>query len=250
MAIRDATSPACAPPMPSATTNTGARAYALSSLSRRWRPVSVLQIVSAARSISVEVRELGIADPDSVTGMQGLRTGERLVVQKSAVRGPEILDHDNVALTRDSRVARGREWILETDLHIPTPERGAALEVVCGAGLVTGGALHEQPGFESVRVRIDETVGCGVHPGGVVDRLHVSRVGPAAAPAQITQRAPRDPHQEQVEHDQEAELEAYGDWLEHRPEGYSTWNVITDVPSSISSPGRIPSGPWIRRPLS
>ena len=49
-AIREATSPACAPPIPSATTNTGARANDESSLSRRWRPVSVLWIVSAARA--------------------------------------------------------------------------------------------------------------------------------------------------------------------------------------------------------
>ena len=40
-AIREATSPACAPPIPSATTNRGARANSESSLARRWRPVSV-----------------------------------------------------------------------------------------------------------------------------------------------------------------------------------------------------------------
>ena len=50
-AICDATSPACAPPIPSAITNTGARAYEESSLPRRWRPVSVRWIVSAARSM-------------------------------------------------------------------------------------------------------------------------------------------------------------------------------------------------------
>ena len=49
-AIFDATSPAWAPPIPSATTNTGARAYEESSLPRRWRPVSVRWTVSAARS--------------------------------------------------------------------------------------------------------------------------------------------------------------------------------------------------------
>ena len=50
MAIREATSPACAPPIPSATTNTGALTNALSSFSRRWRPVSVRQTVSVTWS--------------------------------------------------------------------------------------------------------------------------------------------------------------------------------------------------------
>ena len=40
-AISDATSPACAPPMPSATTKIGARTKKESSLAFRWRPVSV-----------------------------------------------------------------------------------------------------------------------------------------------------------------------------------------------------------------
>ena len=52
-AIFEATSPAWAPPIPSAITNSGARANALSSFSRRWRPVSVFQVVWAARSMSV-----------------------------------------------------------------------------------------------------------------------------------------------------------------------------------------------------
>ena len=47
----EATSPACAPPMPSATTNSGERTSSESSLARRWRPVSLPEYCSATRSI-------------------------------------------------------------------------------------------------------------------------------------------------------------------------------------------------------
>ena len=88
--ICDATSPACAPPMPSATTNTGALAKLESSLLRRWRPTSVRTIVSAALSIwmvvsLLEVGELGVADADAVAVVQRLRPGQRLAVQVGAV---------------------------------------------------------------------------------------------------------------------------------------------------------------------
>ena len=47
----EATSPACAPPMPSATTNSGERTISESSFARRWRPVSLPEYCSATRSI-------------------------------------------------------------------------------------------------------------------------------------------------------------------------------------------------------
>ena len=50
-AISDATSPAWAPPMPSATTNSGARTKKLSSLPCRWRPRSDAYQCSAMRNI-------------------------------------------------------------------------------------------------------------------------------------------------------------------------------------------------------
>src|ERR1039458_9607827 len=51
-----------------ATTNRGGRAKALSSLSLRWRPVSVFQVAWLARSIrrSLQVGELRVPDPNPV----------------------------------------------------------------------------------------------------------------------------------------------------------------------------------------
>src|SRR5664279_2595923 len=103
--------------MPSATTNSGARTKALSSLSRRWRPVSVFQIVSAARSMlvrvstaewsSLQVGELAVADPNPIAVVQRLWSGKRFLVQIGAVGGAEILDHQDVSLTGDLRVTGG-----------------------------------------------------------------------------------------------------------------------------------------------
>ena len=55
-AMPEATSPAWAPPIPSATANSGERAKYASSLARRWRPVSVSLKVSATRSINAPGR--------------------------------------------------------------------------------------------------------------------------------------------------------------------------------------------------
>ena len=49
-AVFEATSPACAPPIPSATTKIGARTKSESSFSLRWRPVSVRKAWSSIRS--------------------------------------------------------------------------------------------------------------------------------------------------------------------------------------------------------
>src|SRR5437588_479155 len=100
--------------MPSATTNRGGRAYAESSFSRRWRPVSVLRMGSAALIMigSLPVGELRVPDPDAVAGMQRLRAAERLLVEIGAVGRAEILDHQHVALTADPSVAGRGEWIV------------------------------------------------------------------------------------------------------------------------------------------
>src|SRR5271165_413030 len=104
-AIREATSPACAPPMPSATTNSGARASSASSLARRWRPVSVPAYCSATRSTSVDLEgEFAVADAHAVPGMQRSRALEQLLVEVAAVGGAEVLDDQYLALPKDARV--------------------------------------------------------------------------------------------------------------------------------------------------
>src|ERR1700726_2803881 len=142
-ASREATSPACAPPMPSATTNSGDRASSESSLARRWRPVSVTAYCSATRSTSVHLEgEFAVANAHAIAGMQRSGRLEQLLVQVGAVRGAQILDHEDVSLLVDARMARGGEGILEADLGaIAAAEDDLAVQVVDHPGVVTGGPL-------------------------------------------------------------------------------------------------------------
>src|SRR5947209_7610545 len=204
LAVRESTSPACAPRMPSATTNTGARANALSSLSRRWRPVSVLQVVSAARSIvrvesrsSLVVGKLAVADPDSIARVQRLRAVERLVVQISAVGGSQILYDEDVPLLGDAGVARGREWVIKLDLDVSAAESSARVgNFVCHSGRMTVCALDQEPWLELIEVPVAQTVGRGVHTGGIW-RWGLVRGNYGRAAPEISERAPDNPDQEQ-----------------------------------------------------
>src|ERR1700704_3434634 len=131
-AIREATSPACAPPIPSATTNSGARARCESSFARRWRPVSVPADCSAPRRISVDLeREFAVADTYTIAWVQRARGLQDLLVEVRAVRRAEVLDHDGVALLEDARVARGRERVLQANLRtVTTAEDEVTVDVV------------------------------------------------------------------------------------------------------------------------
>src|SRR3984893_11936155 len=115
--MREATSPACAPPMPSATTYRGERASRESSLARRWRPVSVPAKCSATRSISIHLkREFAVADTRAVPWVQRQGSLEQLLVEVRAVGRAEVLDDHNVALLVHTRVPRGGERVLQPDL--------------------------------------------------------------------------------------------------------------------------------------
>ena len=62
-AAREATSPAWAPPIPSATTKIGARTKNESSLALRWRPVSVRNAWSSTRSTRQPASNLKSVSP-------------------------------------------------------------------------------------------------------------------------------------------------------------------------------------------
>src|ERR1035441_4221112 len=103
-AIREATSPACAPPIPSATTNSGARASSEASLARRCRPVSGPAYCSAPRTTSIDLEgEFAVADAHAVARVQRPRRLQHLLVEVRAVGRAEVLDHDDVALLVDAR---------------------------------------------------------------------------------------------------------------------------------------------------
>ena len=79
-------------------------------------------------------------------GCSGRGRLQQLLVEVGAVGGAEILDHDDVALLVDARVARGGERILEPDLGaVAAAEHDVAVEVVDHARVVPGRALDDQP---------------------------------------------------------------------------------------------------------
>ena len=73
--------------------------------------VGVVQVVGDAQhqwlALALE-GELGVADADAVAGVQRLRAAQRLLVEVGAVRRAEVLEHDDVALRHEPRVARRR----------------------------------------------------------------------------------------------------------------------------------------------
>src|SRR5229473_4119893 len=249
-AIREATSPACAPPMPSATTNSGERASNESSLARRWRPVSVTAYCSATRSMSVDLEgEFAVADADAVAGMQRPGGLEQLLVQVGAVRGAQILDHDYVSLLVDARVPRGGEGVLQPDLGaIAATQHDLAVEVVDHPAIVPGGTLDDQPRRPLGDVGAAERRR-GVHPGRVGRQRSGSRslATRRSAGAEVTPGAAGDPQQEQVQDGEEAELERHRYGLERRHPASKTTSV---EPSSMRSPGCSAREPWISSPFT
>src|SRR3977135_3242614 len=96
--MREATSPAWAPPIPSATphstTNSGERASSESSLARRCMPVSLPEYCSATLSTSVHLEgEFAVADADTILGVQRAGGLQQLLVQIRPVGGTHVLDH-------------------------------------------------------------------------------------------------------------------------------------------------------------
>src|SRR4029077_5460634 len=91
----EATSPACAPPIPSATTNSGARVKKESSLALRWRPVSLRTASSAMRRLTrspdLEAED-GVADLDRVAVDRLRFPVQRRAIQQGAVGRAHVLD--------------------------------------------------------------------------------------------------------------------------------------------------------------
>ena len=111
----------------------------------------------------MQVGELAVADADPVAVVEGLGSGQGLVVEVGPVRRSEILDDRNMALERDAGVTRGREWVVELDLDVSAAERSAPQQVIGHSALVPGRLLDQQPRFE-VDVPVDGMGGV-VHAG-------------------------------------------------------------------------------------
>src|SRR5437588_3810990 len=230
-AMREATSPARAPPMPSATANTGSRSRYESSLLCRWRPTSVRLACSAIRRAtpSLLVAVLGLAYPDRVGRLQLLRPRELALVEVSPVGRSEVLDVHGVSAGEDAGVGGGRERILDSDVRRRgPPECRLLMDFQDRARLEPhrGHDLEPRRASGSHRGRRSSTAARS--PARLLGR-------DSAAARDVAGRAPRDPQEEQVQHDQEAELQRNGDGI--RVHRYSSSNRSRASPSSISSPG-------------
>ena len=122
--------------------------------------------------------------------------------------------------------------ILEADLGLIAAAHDRALaDVVLHAGSVTGRALDDQARLE----RAGGAAAAPARPGAGRwrrSRRRSPRVGTARRGGlrRSLQRAARDPQQEQVEHGQEAELQADGDRLDDHGRHQSTSKRASTVP--------------------
>src|ERR687892_934281 len=152
VAMAEATSPALAPPIPSATAKNGASATKSSSLALRWRPTSVRPTCSTMRRATglLLVAVLGVADANSVGHLEPFRAADLPAVHVGAVRGAHVLHVHVVAALEDPRVRRGGERIVHVDVRaVGATERGAAPDVERRSRLVAHRGHHLEPWVHS-----------------------------------------------------------------------------------------------------
>src|SRR3954454_4933852 len=115
----EATSPARAPPMPSATTNRGERSRYESSLLWRARPTSERAAFSAMRRGKrlLLVAVFGVADADHVSHLQLLGLAQLAAVQKRSVGRSHVLYVHELAAREDPAVCRRGERVLDLDVR-------------------------------------------------------------------------------------------------------------------------------------
>src|SRR5437763_10399133 len=122
-ARRDAPSPACAPPIPSATAKSGGATTDESSLRRRFLPVSLARayaamLMPAPSSLRSRLEpQLGLADAHHVTVDELARPVYADTVHVGAVRRAEVVHPDAVAARLDTDVPRRRE-LVGVDHHV------------------------------------------------------------------------------------------------------------------------------------
>src|SRR4029077_10219652 len=118
--------------------------------------------------------------------------------EECSVGGIQVLDEIPAAAVEHARVEAGGIAVVEPDVSVGRAAEGNAAEEVEVVALVESAALldHEKG-----------IGGLGLSPEYVVvARLEAGRGGAA----QVTQRHPGDPEQEEIEDGQEAELERHG----------------------------------------
>src|SRR5215213_7019844 len=213
-ATADATSPAFAPPMPSATANSGGLTTSESSFAVRWRPTSVRPACSTMRSATrlLLVAVFAVADPDGVGRAQALRAPHLAAVQVGAVRGAEVLDVHEAAPLEDARVRGGREGVLHAYVRPVRAAEGRAVSHVEGRTRLVAHRGNHLEARRQTRANVGGPAVADRRPGN----LHRLRGGRRPAVArEVPHGAPHHPEKEEIEDGKEAELQRDGERLVH-----------------------------------
>src|SRR3954471_24952768 len=274
----DASSPACAPPIPSATAKSGGSPTYASSLCRRRRPVSVTLALRPSaltrlsphrlridRSFQTDTRaklarpdggiasdasrvvpQLGLADAQDVARGEALRARQSDPVQVGALRRTDVLDPHAVAAGFDPRVV-GRGVLVAGEVDVVAraaaeqQRRRVEHQLVV---LVERRALHhhQAPALDLRLLLAEPWHRAGREHEALLRHAHVAR-GRA-----------HDPPDEEVEQDEERELEDEQrlfdrDGADPAPPSVSRLNTSSVEPSVIRSPCRSFARFW-RRPFT
>src|SRR5215213_10158333 len=216
-ATADATSPALAPPIPSATANSGGLTTSESSLAVRCRPTSVRPACSRMRRATATalllVAIFAVADADRVGHLQPLGRLDLAAVQVGAVRRAHVLDVHELGARKDARVCGRREGVVHAYVGaVRASERGALADVERRAGLVPHRRDHLEP-----RAHAGPQVGCAPLASPrpwEIDRL--SRGRGALVAGEVAHRTAHHPQEEEIEDGKEAELERHRERFVHR----------------------------------
>ena len=198
VARREAISPACAPPMPSATANSGGRSTNESSLCRRLRPVWV-NPVNGPR-ITCPVPEVCFADSHDIARRRAVaapRSGRRSRRFRSSIRRPRARRHRDAASKRACAAEAKPSPRRSMSFGSAPPDRERRrVEHEVRAGGERGALDHDEPPRLVVRRPEAE----GLRPVG---REHEA----LARRDDLLARAPDDPPDEEVEQHEERDLE-------------------------------------------
>src|SRR4051812_42937564 len=230
VASRDATSPATAPPIPSAIAKSGGWMTYESSLCRRVRPGSVtapvrpimrttpvLSVGGTSRfpqtpstgplrgrtlRVSLLVPQVGLADANDVPLREPAGMLEARPVQVRAVRRAEVLDPDAVLTRLEASMPRRRE-LVRTDRDVVLSSaadrqlRRVELEILA---LIEVGALddHEPPGDGAAARRLDPRLAGRSEDEALLRQAQIAARGADDAPdKEVKQNEERDLEDEQ-----------------------------------------------------
>src|SRR5215210_381327 len=207
-ATAEATSPAFAPPIPSATANRGGSTTSESSLALRWRPTSVRPACSMMRRATATalllVAVFAVAYANRVAHLEPLRRLHLTAIQVGPVRGAHVLHVHEFGAREDARVGRRGEGVVHADLRaVGAAHRRALADVEGRTRLVAHRGHHVQ-----ARAHSRAQVGAAALAPPRAREVHrLGRGSGALVARQVAHGAAHHPQEEEIENGEEAELE-------------------------------------------